>query len=63
MASLLGMDKQELGDHPIYGRNGPSYRGELLKRSDHVREWRPRWFELKDRKLYYYDDGPRAAIK
>lgn len=61
MAALLGMGPQETSDHPLYGRMGPTYAGELLKRSDHIREWRPRWFQLRERRLYYYDSGARAA--
>ena len=50
------MGPEEAGEHPTIGRAGPTYKGELLKMSDHVKEWRPRWFVLKDRKLWYYED-------
>ena len=43
------------GDHPQFGRAGPTYEGELLKKSDHVGEWRDRWFVLRERRLWYYE--------
>jgi len=42
------------------GLAGPSKRGTLLKRSEHVKEWRERFFELRDRKLYYYENADDA---
>jgi hypothetical protein len=38
-----------------YGMAGPTLRGQLLKRSQHVKEWRERYFILKDRKIFYYE--------
>eukprot|EP01050_Picozoa_sp_SAG11_P019889 SAG11_NODE_3243_length_2587_cov_2.299035_2_plen_70_part_00 len=28
---------------------------QLLKRSDHVKEWRERWFHMHDRRIYYFE--------
>ena len=44
------------GDHPQFGRAGPTHEGELLKKSDHVGEWRDRWFVLRERRLWYYEN-------
>ena len=58
------MGPEEAGEHPTLGRAGPTYKGELLKMSDHVKEWRPRWFVLKDRKLWYYEnEGDAKSIR
>ena len=45
----------ELSEDETLGQGGPTRAGELSKRSDHVREWRPRYFALAKRRLYYYD--------
>ncbi len=54
------MGPEEAGEHPFLGRAGPTMRGELLKRSDHIQEWRGRWFVLKNRRLWYYEQEADA---
>jgi hypothetical protein len=54
------MGPEEAGEHPVFGRAGPTMRGELLKRSDHIQEWRGRWFVLKNRRLWYYEQEADA---
>jgi hypothetical protein len=54
------MGPEEAGEHPKFGRAGPTMKGELLKRSDHIQEWRGRWFVLKDRRLWYYEQEADA---
>ena len=50
----------EKTDHPVEGREGPTKAGELQKQSDHVKEWRSRWFCLHERRLYYYENQEEA---
>jgi hypothetical protein len=35
------------------GRRGPELSDILLKRADTAGDWRPRYFELRERRLYY----------
>ena len=42
----------EMSGHPLYGRDGPSWKGELLKQSAHMGKWSDRYFVLKERKLW-----------
>ena len=50
------MPAQELSAHPILGHRGPTQDGLLYKKSDRG-EFRPRYFELKDRRLSFWADG------
>ena len=34
---------------------------QLLKRSQHVKEWRSRYFILRNRKIYYYENEEEAT--
>ena len=61
MNKLKAAALPELGSDPMVGRNGPTKAGDLHKQSEHVKEWRGRWFVLRDRKFYYYnaeEEGP-----
>jgi hypothetical protein len=42
------------------GLRGPELQAQLLKRSDHIKEWRSRYFHLHDRRIYYFV-SPHAA--
>lgn len=53
----------EKTDHPIEGRPGPTKPGELQKQSDHVKEWRSRYFILAERRLYYYENQDEAPTE
>jgi hypothetical protein len=37
------------------GLRGPELQAQLLKRSDHIKEWRSRYFHLHDRRIYYFE--------
>ena len=43
------------------GLRGPELQAQLLKRSDHIKEWRSRYFHLHDRRIYYFVCPPRLA--
>jgi hypothetical protein len=61
MNKLKAKAMVELGNDPLQGRMGPTKAGDLHKQSEHVKEWRARWFVLHDRKFYYYnaeEEGP-----
>ena len=45
----------ETGSHPVMGRAGPTQAGLLYKKSDSG-EFRPRYFELKSRRLNFWAD-------
>lgn len=45
----------ELDDDGPEGLRGPTHEGELHKQSEHIKEWRGRYYVLYDRKLYYYN--------
>ena len=45
----------EASSHPMLGKNGPEWKGELLKQSAHIGKWSDRYFILKGRKLWYYE--------
>ena len=61
MAKAKMATQSELGDDAIEGRAGPTHSGELHKMSEHIKEWRGRFFVLHNRKFYYYntpEEGP-----
>jgi hypothetical protein len=53
--TVVMFSPDEAGDHPVVGRAGPEWKGELLKQSAHIGKWADRYFVLKDRKLWYYE--------
>ena len=55
------MPAQELSTDPIFGRRGPTQDGMLYKKSDSG-ELRPRYFQLKDRRLMFWADGDAVNI-
>jgi hypothetical protein len=49
--------KSKTKDHKetsAQGLRGPDLQAQLLKRSDHIKEWRSRYFHLHDRRIYYF---------
>ncbi len=52
---------QELSTDPVFGRRGPTQDGMLYKKSD-TGELRPRYFQLKDRRLMFWADGDAVNL-
>ena len=50
----------EMTTDPVEGLDGPFFSQELLKKSDHLKEWRRRYVVLRTRRLYYYDTKEEA---
>ena len=36
--------------------------GWLTKQGNYIKNWRPRWFQLKDGILYYYKDPQAVSL-
>lgn len=61
MNKLSKLASPELGSEGPQSLHGPTFGGELCKQSEHIKEWRSRYYILSNRRLYYYNNIGEAG--